>query len=93
LQQINVVKIAASIKINCFEKYQKTLLLVGKTCVRGCPQKMSATSGEGVCLVQTFCDQWSFSDVDVCSFWCKNFGFFRIYGVFVWAKREGVESV
>jgi len=28
------------------------------------------------------------SDVDVCTFWYKNFGFFEIYGVSAWT-REG----
>jgi len=31
--------------------------------------------------VRTFCGQGGSSDADVRTFWCKKFGFFKIYGV------------
>jgi len=53
----------------------------------GAVHKGRPHSGEGVCPVQTRGGSF-FSDLDVRTFWCKNIGFFEIYG-----KGEGVESV
>jgi len=43
---------------------------------------MSAGKGEGVCPVRTFCGQGGDSSgAEFRTFWCKDIGFFEIYGV------------
>jgi len=39
--------------------------------------------------VRTFFGQGGSLDADIRTFWRKNFGFFKIYGVFAWTRREG----
>jgi len=43
--------------------------------------------------VRTFYGQEGSSDADVRTFWCKNTGFFEIYGVPERTRGEGVEPV
>jgi len=56
---------------------------------KGCSWKTSAVRRRRAVRCGHFADTGGFQDMDIRTFWLKNFGFFEMYGVCARTRREG----